>query len=191
MISQTLQVAAVALAVTAPQPAAAASVIPVEHFRHLTLTDGGHVVFRHGTEQRVTLIKGSLQYTRFEMRNGSHLRIEGCHRHCPSGYEVEIEIVSPDVESLGVADGGEIVARGTFPEQARLNLSVADGGVLDMRALPASQVNAAIADGGLIKTVPRVQLNATVVDGGKIAYWGNPQQVNRSIVDGGVVDRVD
>lgn len=169
-------------------PATAETVIPVAPFSRVTLQDGGYVVLKHGAVQRVTMLKGSTEYSRFTIEHGRELRIEGCKRHCPSGYELEVEIVSPNVEAIGVSDGGEFYASGDFPARDQLNVAVSDGGILNARAIPAAQINAAVSDGGVIKIAPIRQLNAAVTDGGQITYWGNPS-VQRAVIDGGVIRR--
>jgi hypothetical protein len=169
-------------------PAAAQSVVPLGAFKSVQLRGGGHVVLRHGAVQRVTLIKGSTQYTGFELRHGDELVIDACNASCPQHYDLEIDIVSPDIEGVGIAGGGAIESSGAFPRQDRIAAAVKGGGSIDIRSLPAASADAAVSGGGRIRIMAERELNAAVNGGGKITYWGNPQ-VNSAINGGGSVSK--
>jgi hypothetical protein len=171
-----------------PVAADTAETVAVPAFKAVELNDGGHVTVRHGATQRVTLIEGSLQYTRFVMRDHT-LRIENCYVRCPRDYRLRIEIVTPSVLGLAVNDGGIVRAEGAFPEQDSVAAAVSDGGIVDARAVPAKSVAAAISDGGRVLVTARTNLAAHIQDGGHITYWGNPQNVAKAISDGGAVTR--
>lgn len=47
---------------------ASAEVVPLGHFDKIGLEGGGHVVVKYGPTQRVTILKGSTQYTTFTIR---------------------------------------------------------------------------------------------------------------------------
>src|SRR5215469_7473802 len=88
--------AAIALCAAA---ASAAEVVPLPHFSGVGLRGGGHVVLKHGDVQRVTLLKGSTQFTRFRVESGGNgLEIDACNSNCPQQYDLEIEIVSPELD---------------------------------------------------------------------------------------------
>ena len=180
--------AASALAAVLPLAAHAGEVVPLAHFTRIALFNGGHVVLRHGNAQQVTIVKGSTQYTHFSQPNPGELQIDACNSNCPHHYDLEIEIVSPDVDSVAVAEGGEIVAMGDFPKRDIINVGVRQGGAIDARALRGDLVNAAVNQGGSIKVAATGSLNAAVNEGGLIRYWGNPI-VNQAIHDGGAVQR--
>lgn len=150
--------------------------------------NSGHVVLRSAPTQRVTLLEGSLDYTRVAVIDGGVLTIDKCKVHCPRGYELEIEILMPTVSRISLANGGRIRSVGSFAPQADLAVAVAHGGTLDVRSMAVDRVNASVEQGGRILTVPRGSLFARVNQGGVITYWGNPR-VDSSVQHGGVVNK--
>jgi hypothetical protein len=169
-------------------PVFAAEVVPVGHFTGVGLRGGGHVVLRHGAEQRVTILKGSTQYTRIRIESGSGLSIDACNSNCPSHYDLEVEIVTPELGAIAVEGGGSIDATAGFPSRDQLAVAVSGGGSIDVRQMPANAVNAAVNGGGDIRTAPRVALNAAVNGGGEILYWGSPV-VAQAVSGGGNIAR--
>ncbi|HUO89916.1 MAG TPA: DUF2807 domain-containing protein [Rhizomicrobium sp.] len=178
-------IAAISLLAT---PVFASEVVPLGHFSGVGLRGGGHVVLRPGSEQRVTILKGSTQFTRFHVEPGGGLQIDACYQSCPEHYDLEVVIVSPELDAIAVEGGGAIVADSGFPDQDQLSVAVNGGGSIDVRQMPAGSVSAAVNGGGRIKTAPKGALNAAINGGGHITYWGNPQ-VNEAVRGGGVVDR--
>ena len=169
-------------------PALAATDIPLPHFHSVMLAGGGHVVFRNGPTQRVILIKGSSKITSFSIREDGQLQIHACDDNCPAKYDLNVEIVSPDVIGLAVRGGGHIEAQGTFQERQVLDVAVMGGGSIDARSIHADKVNAAIKGGGQVEVAPGSSLNAAVAGGGSITYWGDPH-VTQAVVGGGTVER--
>ena len=177
-----------ALTLSMPAPVATQTVVPLAPFSSVELRDGGKVILHHGPTQRVTLVKGSLDYTRVTIADGGRLVIVKCKSHCPRGYNLEIEIVTPDIARISVADGGTIQSRGSFPREAEIGLAVNDGGTIDIRSMVVDSVTASVAEGGRIFTMPQAAMFASVVDGGIITYWGDAR-VKSSIQGGGVVTK--
>jgi hypothetical protein len=120
--------------------------------------------------------------------DGGVLSIDRCKEHCPRGYELEIEILTPNVTRISLMNGGRIQSVGAFAAQADLAVAVAHGGTLDVRSMAVDRVNASVEQGGRILTVPRASLFARVNQGGVVTYWGNPR-VNSSVQHGGVVNK--
>jgi hypothetical protein len=172
----------------APARARAAEVVDVPAFQAIELNDGGHVTVRHGATQRVTLIEGSRQYTRFVMRDHT-LRIENCYVHCPRGYRLQVEIVTPSVLGLAVNDGGMVRAEGAFQEQDSVAAAVSDGGIVDARAIPGRSVAAAVSSGGRVLVTARANLAAHVQHGGIVTFWGDPRNIAKAVSDGGAITR--
>jgi hypothetical protein len=166
----------------------AAETVSVPAFKAVQLDDGGHVTVRHGATQRVTLIQGSLQYTRFVMRDHT-LVIDNCFVRCPRDYRLEVEIVTPSILGLAVNDGGIVRAEGAFPVQDSVAAAVADGGIVDARAIPGASVAAAVSEGGRVLVTARTNLAVSIRNGGAVTYWGSPQNIVKSIHDGGAVMR--
>jgi hypothetical protein len=186
--------AAVPLAATA----GAETVAPLAGFRQIELRGGGTVIIRHGPVQRVTFRKGSAAYTDVRVRapdepfsrgaRADRLVINACNDRCPRRYDLEIEIVTPDVSAVAVKGGGKIVVEPGFPRERSVAAAVSGGGEIDLRALPAQTVAAAVHGGGRLLVRPQNTLAAAVTGGGEIRYWGTPA-VSTSIQGGGTVTR--
>ena len=168
--------------------AIAQTAVPVAHFDGVELRGGGHIVFRYGAVQRMTLLKGSTQYTRFEMEDSNKLVISACNENCPMHYDLEIEITTPDIEAVAVAGGGQIEVASGFPAQRNIDVAIKGGGQIDARNLKASSANAAVSGGGQIDIGTTRALTAAVNGGGQIHYSGNPS-VTSAINGGGEVNR--
>jgi hypothetical protein len=178
-------VTALAAGLLAAVPAFAGAV-PTGAFDQVRLNGGGHLIIRHGARQSVNLVKGSTQYTTFKIRDGHKLEIDACNDHCPMTYDLEIEIVTPEVTGVALNGGGELVAQGAFPHQDRLAAAINGGGDMDVGAISATSVDAAVRGGGDIVVTATRELNAAVSGGGDITYHGNPQ-VNEAVRGGGSV----
>jgi hypothetical protein len=181
------------IALSAAGAAQAQTVVPVPAFGSIELKSGGRVILRQGPQQRVTLVKGDLAYTRIEVRNHNaarwlgtdrgKLRIETCVRSCPKNYEMVVVVTSPQFPAVAVDSGGSIVAEGPFARQSTIAAAVDSGGSIDIRAIKAANVAAAVDSGGKIVTAPLRTLSAAVDDGGLVLYEGDP--IVTSAVDGG------
>lgn len=190
-LQHLLPAALVPLMLLAPAPSSAQTVVPVQRFDNVELRGGGRVTLRNGPVQRVTLMKGSTQFTTFrvEGRGEDRLVIDACNRRCPRRYDLEIEIVTPHLEGVAISGGGEIVARGAFPQRASLAAAISGGGRIDLRAASTRSADAAIQGGGSIIVNARERLNAAVNGGGAVFYVGNPK-ISSAINGGGTVSRV-
>jgi hypothetical protein len=167
--------------------AAEPSSVKLEPFDSIELRDGGSVVVRHGPVRQATFRRGSPRYSSAEVSDG-RLIITSCARPCPADYDLEVEVATPELAAVAVANGGSIEVRGSFPPQSTLAVAVDQGGAVDVRALAADEVTAAVHSGGWILTRPRRSLLASVADGGVITYWGEPR-VQSAFEHGGNVGR--
>lgn len=181
-------VALAVLGLALPAPVVAQSAIPLAPFRAVTLRGGGKVTLSYAPIQRVTLLKGSSKYTGVAIAEDGRLVIDRCQSECPKGYELEVEVLAPDLLDIMVSDGGTIESRGSFPRQAELGVAVGDGGTIDLRSMTVDFVEAAVHDGGRIFAKPQRGLVAKIARGGVITYWGHPH-VTSSVEQGGVVAR--
>jgi hypothetical protein len=181
---ETFRLLVTAIFLVAPPPLQTG--VQVAPFSSIELPHGGHVVLRPSPTQRVTLVRGSLDYTRLSVTDRGALVIDKCFRKCPRGYRIEVEILTPTFSGVSLANGGSIQARGGFPRRSDLAVAVGHGGTIDVRSILAQRVTASVEHGGRILTVPQASLLATVTQGGAIIYWGDPQ-VRSSIQHGGVV----
>jgi hypothetical protein len=179
---------ALALTILAITPALASSDVDVPRFSSVSLSGGGHVVVRFGSQPRVQLINGSTDVTSFNVNEDGQLKIKACSSACPAQYNLEVEITSPNPKALAVDGGGRIETDGMFPGCHKFDAAVSGGGTLDARSIHAETINAAVSGGGDIKVSPDKALNAAVNEGGSIRYWGNPQ-VKNAVSGGGTVER--
>ncbi|MGD0145163.1 MAG: DUF2807 domain-containing protein, partial [Rhizomicrobium sp.] len=155
--------------------AVAQTTVPLANFDSIELRGGGHVVLSHGPQQQVTILKGSTQYTRFEMRDSHKLVIDACNSDCPANYDLEVEIVTPDIHAVAISGGGAIESAPGFPAQGSIAAAVDGGGKIDIRNVEAQNGTAAVNGGGHIEIRANGHLTAAVNGGGKIGYVGNPQ----------------
>ncbi|HTQ14300.1 MAG TPA: DUF2807 domain-containing protein [Rhizomicrobium sp.] len=168
--------------------ASAQTAVPVPPFTSVELRGGGHVVLKYGPAQRVTLLKGDLGHTSFEVRDGHKLVIDACNRSCWGRYDLEIEIVTPRIAGAAVDGGGHVESAGGFPAQGRIDAAVEGGGHVDLRTIDAASAEAAVDGGGHVLIRAEHALNAAVNGGGSIEYWGNPQ-LTSAVNGGGSVSR--
>lgn len=180
---------AVALAVSVPVLAAEPIALP--HFDSVELNGGGEVTVVPGPVQRVTLLSGSTQFTSFRVVRGGKLEIATrCNAACPQRYDLRIRVESPRVPDVAIKAGGAIVAGRGFAPQREIGAAISAGGTIDLRAVAADSVSAAINAGGDIYVRPRLSLSAAVNAGGDVHYWGNPS-VSMAVRNGGTVRRDD
>jgi hypothetical protein len=183
---RTLLLAAAVL----PFAASADTVVPAPRFDSVELEGGGHVVIKHGDVQRVTILKGSTQFTHIatEWMQPHKLKIDACNADCPREYDLEILIETPDMVSVAISGGGHIESSGTFPDQHEVTAAVEGGGHIDLRSIDAANATAAVEGGGKIMIRAEKNLTAAVNGGGSITYWGDPQ-VTEAVNGGGNVSR--
>ncbi|GAA4723394.1 GIN domain-containing protein [Sphingomonas lutea] len=179
----TLPLFAAALAAAAP--ALPAETVNVPGFRAVQLNGGGEVSVRPGPVQRVTLVEGSSQITRFRVDGNGQLRISVCEGRCPQRYRLRVEIQTPRVPDLAISGGGTIRTAGGFADD-HLAAAVNGGGVIDARAVNAANVTAAVNGGGQILVRAQRHLQAAVNGGGAVRYLGNPA-VSMAVRGGGTV----
>jgi hypothetical protein len=181
-----MRISIVLLGILGSLPAQAQAPAAEPAFQSIELRGGGTVTVRHGPAHRVTVRSGGADRT---IRNeGDKLVIDRCRRPCPGGHRIEVEIATPGLAGISVADGGVIQLAGGFPAQAEIAAAVNSGGTIDMRRLGTARVKASVAQGGRIFARADRELIAFVVDGGAVTYWGDPK-VTSSVRRGGAVVR--
>ena len=177
---------AAVLAAAAPHAASAQTVVPVAKFDSIELSTGGQVTVRHGPVQRVTLVRGSTDYTEIRVDREGSLVIQTCNDRCPRRYDMEIEVVTPRIEAVAVSAGGSIKVLPGFPRQRTVAASVHAGGQVDLRGLAVADAAASVNGGGSLMVRADRTLAASVNGGGDIRYWGDPK-VTAAINGGGLV----
>jgi len=185
LASLTLFLAIVSAVAT---PAAMQRGIPLTAaFNSVELRNGGNVSLVHGESQSVTLLKGDPEQASISIRDDGRLVIDRCPTQCPRNHDFEVEVVTPALGAIAVAEGGTIQARGEFPPQSKIVVAVSQGGRIDIRSIPVANVTASVYSGGGIFTKPGTALRAKVEQGGNITYWGDAV-VESSVLYGGVVE---
>ncbi len=179
---------ATAFAALLATAASAQTAVPIGHFDGVELNGGGHIVFRHGPVQRVVILKGSAQISKFHIEASNKLVVDICDGNCPTHYDLELEITTPAIQSVSVNGGGDIDVAPGFPAQQQITAAIEGGGRIDTRNVDATTGNAAVEGGGEIHIKARNALSAAVNGGGEIHYAGNPQ-VTTAINGGGDVSR--
>ena len=122
------------------------------------------------------------------MEEPGKLVIDACNSDCPMQYDLEIEIVTPDVRAVAISGGGRIESMPGFPAQGAITAAVNGGGHIDLRSVSAENGTAAVDGGGHIEIRTSGHLTAAVNGGGNIRYVGDPQ-VTTAIDGGGSVQR--
>jgi beta-lactamase regulating signal transducer with metallopeptidase domain len=171
------------------EPAARQPGVPLTaSFSSVELRNGGTVNLIHGASQRVTVLDGEAQEASISIRDGGRLVIDRCPADCPHGHEFEVEVVTPGLAAIAVAEGGTIRSRGDFPRQAGIGVAVSQGGTIDVRSMDAANVTASVESGGRVFVKPASALTARIEQGGVVTYWGDAI-VESSVRHGGAVTR--
>lgn len=157
-------------------------------FSSIELRNGATATLIHGVSQRVTLLEGDLQQASISVRDDGRLVIDRCPTHCPRGHNFAVEVVTPALTAIAVAEGGTIQSRSEFPRQQQIDVAVSQGGTIDLRAMTLANITASVDNGGRIFVKPTSALSATVEQGGVITYWGDAV-VKSSVRHGGAVIR--
>jgi beta-lactamase regulating signal transducer with metallopeptidase domain len=168
-------------------PVATQAVVPLSSsFSAIELRNGGKVALVHGESQRVTFIEGDPQESGVTIRDDGRLVIDRCAKRCSRQHDLDVQVVTPGLAAIAVAEGGTIQSRSGFPPQPKIALDVSQGGTIDLRSIPVASVTASVYSGGRIFTKPTSALSATIEQGGGITYWGDAA-VESSIRHGGAV----
>lgn len=162
--------------------------VPVAAFKAVELRGGGDLTIVPAPVQRVTIVRGSTEFTSVRTDRDGKLVINACNARCPRNYPLQIRVESPQVPTVAVRAGGTIRVGNGFAPQRNVVAAVSAGGTIDLRALPADRAVAAINAGGDIYVRPRAALTAAVNNGGDIHYSGHPA-VTMAVQGGGDVRR--
>lgn len=157
--------------------------VPVGQFDSVELRGGGHVILRYGTQERVTLVSGSTEFTHFHVEDGRKLVIDACTYDCPSHYDLEVRILTPHVNAIAIRGGGHIESEPGFPVQNAITAAIEGGGHIDLHTIDAVNGTAAVNGGGRISIHVDQHLTAAVNGGGHIGYSGGAELT--SAINGG------
>jgi len=142
-------------------------------FSSVELRNGGTVNLIHGQSQRVTLLKGDPESIGITIGDDGRLVIDRCPKRCQHRHALEVEVVTPALTAVAIAEGGTIQSRGDFPYQPQIEVAVSQGGIIDIRSMAAASVTASVYSGGRIFLKALTDLSAKVEQGGLITYWGD------------------
>ena len=180
---------ALLLATVSATPSSAATqgdVLLAKSFSSVELRNGGDVFVEYGPKPRVRLLDGVAEESGIVVRDDGRLVIDRCGKGCSHRHDLGVEVVTPTLAAIAVAEGGTIHVRDGFPLQPEIRVDVSQGGTIDIRELPVTRVTASVFSGGRIFTKPGSALSAKVEQGGAVTYWGDAV-VDSSIQHGGVV----
>ncbi|HKY92105.1 MAG TPA: M56 family metallopeptidase, partial [Nevskiaceae bacterium] len=170
-------------------PAEQAGIPLTKPFSAVELRNGGRVTLIHGETQSVKLLRGDPDQALIAADGKGRLVLDHCKVwDCAAVHNFEVEVTTPSLAEIAVSEGGVMQTRDGFPHQSQVKLAVSNGGMVDVRTLPASNVTASVHSGGRIFSKPASSLMATVEQGGNVTYWGEPL-VHESIRFGGVVQQ--
>jgi hypothetical protein len=150
-----------------------AAAVPMPSFSSVELRNGGTVTLIHGASQSVKVIEGDPQQASISVRDDGRLMIDRCPGECPHQRKFQVEVTTPAVATLNVAEGGTIQTRGEFPRQTQIGVAVSQGGTIDLRSMEPANVTASVYSGGRIFVKPVSAMTAAVERGGIITYWGD------------------
>ncbi len=174
------------LSVTAAQ---AGTDLNLPAFSAIEIHGGGNVIVHHGKAQRVTVIKGDLKVAHVTV-SGNTLIVEPCRNWCWHTGDLEVDVTVPKaIDALTIHGGGHIEARGDFPQQQQLHVTVNGGGDIDAKALRSNSVWAEVNGGGAEHVNALNELNAATHGGGEVRYVGNPAQLRTNTQGGGDIRR--
>jgi hypothetical protein len=162
--------------------------VPVAHFSDLNANSGANVKLVYGSTQRVTVIKGDLKKGSIEVKDGRTLVVSGCKGFfCMGNHQLDVEVVTPRIDSVDASSGADVHASGNFPKQPHLRVQASSGGDADVRAIPAESVDANASSGGDAHVNVLSTLNANASSGGDVRYTGHPAHINSQSSSGGDV----
>lgn len=156
-------------------------------FNSVEARNGAKVNVIHGESRRVMLLGGDPEQTAITLHDDGRLVIDRCKKRCPRGHDLVVEVVTPGLTTIAVAEGGTIQSRGDFPPQQEIGVSVSQGGTIDIRSMAVANVTASVDSGGRIFAKPESALSATIEQGGIVTYWGDAVVESSVRYGGGVV----
>ena len=185
-----LSLAAFALATGA---ASADTTVPVGQFHSVTIEGMGHITFVHGAQQRVVLKDGDTGNTKIYVKDGD-LVFKSCpgkgwfgwNDSCPMGYELNVEVTTPQLSGVEIDGSGKIDTRGGFPQQPKLAIEINGSGNVDLMDLPAASTDVAIHGSGKVHVTAQHDLDVEIAGSGSVVYGGNPH-ISQTIMGSGEV----
>ncbi|HEY5337156.1 MAG TPA: DUF2807 domain-containing protein [Rhizomicrobium sp.] len=190
----TLLLSMLAAAALLATDASADTTVPVGHFHSVTIEGMGHVTFVHGAQQRVVLKAGDTTNTQISVKDGGDLVFKSCpskgwfgwNSSCPSGYDLQVEITTPELSGVVIDGSGKIDSTGTFAPQPKLDVEINGSGNVDLAGIPAGASAVAIHGSGKVRIDARDALDVEIAGSGSVLYAGNPH-ISQTIMGSGEV----
>ena len=173
--------------------ASADTTVPVGQFHSVTIEGMGHVIFVHGAQQRVVLRRGDTGNTQVYVKDGD-LVFKSCpgkgwfgwNNSCPMGYELEVEVTTPELSGVEIDGSGKIETQGAFPQQQKLAIEINGSGNVDLMDMPAARTDVAIHGSGKVHVNAQRDLDVEIAGSGSVVYGGNPR-ISQTIMGSGEV----
>jgi len=179
----------------AASTAQADQVVPVGHFHNVSIEGSGHIIFIPGAQQRVVLKKGDTKNTEIKIKDNGDLVFKSCPgkggwfgwmNSCPDGYELDVEITTPELSGIDISGSGKIETRNGFALQPKLAIEISGSGNVDTMGIPAGAASVSISGSGKVRVNARNSLSVDIAGSGSVVYAGRPQ-VSQSIAGSGSV----
>lgn len=155
--------------------AVAAQPLSLPSFTGVGLNGSGEVRIRHGASQQVVIRRGDASISEITVERGGSLQIRTCRTFCPSGYRLEVDIVTPRIGDLAVSGSGAMIVGPGFAPTASRSIAINGSGMIDASALSASQADVAVSGSGRVRAGAMRRLQAAISGSGKIGYAGRPE----------------
>ena len=173
--------------------ASADTMVPVGQFHSVTIEGMGHVTFVHGAQQRVVLKSGDTDNTKIYVKDGD-LVFKSCpgkgwfgwNNSCPMGYELNVEVTTPDLSGVEIDGSGKFDTQGGFPQQQKLAIEINGSGNVDLMDMPAASTDVAIHGSGKVHVNAKNDLDVEIAGSGSVVYGGNPH-ISQTIMGSGEV----
>jgi len=171
--------------------AQADTTVPVGQFHSVTIEGMGHVTFVRGAQPRVVLKRGDTNNTQIYVKDGD-LVFKSCPskgwfgNDCPSGYDMQAEVTTPDLSGVEIDGSGKFDVAGSFPQQPKLDIEINGSGNVDLSGMPAASSDVAIHGSGKVYTTAHEKLDVEIAGSGTVIYGGTPH-ISQTIMGSGVV----
>ncbi|MGN6514460.1 MAG: GIN domain-containing protein [Rhizomicrobium sp.] len=167
--------------------------VAVGRFHSVTIEGMGHVTFVHGAQQHVVLKEGDTNNTQVYVKDGDLVfkscpgkGMFGLNSSCPAGYNLVVEITTPDLSAVEIDGSGKIDSRGAFPRQGKLDVEINGSGNVDLMGIAAGTSSVAIHGSGKVHVNAQENLSVEIAGSGQVVYGGHPH-VSQTILGSGEV----
>lgn len=184
---------------------AATQARPLPHFSGVAVALGGNVKI-YAADKSVAVVRTDDNLVkRITTRVREGVLIVGSVGHFTTRTPLTVAIGTPQLDAITVSHGGSVRLRNISGRRLTVTLSglggsVRAGGAVDrldvtlrsfgnaqLKALRARDVHAVLSGSGQIVVTATRKLDATLSGSGAIIYYGNPAQVDKTVLGSGSV----